>query len=48
MDKLVLSADTVSGSLPISQGELGAWKGFRALKLRSPVPEDVIREIAEI
>jgi Type III flagellar switch regulator (C-ring) FliN C-term len=48
MDKLVLNAGTVSGSLPISQGELGAWKGFRALKLRLPVPEDVIREIAEI
>ena len=48
MDKLVLSADTVSGSLPISQGELGAWKGFRALKLRLPVAENVIREIAEI
>lgn len=48
MDRLHLSAGTVSGSLPISQGELGAWKGFRALKLRTPVPEDVIREIAEI
>ena len=48
MDKLDLSAGTVSGSLPISQGELGAWKGQRALKLKAPVPEDVIREIAEI
>ena len=48
MDRLMLSADTVSGSLPISHGELGTWKGFRALKLRSPVPEHVIREIMEI
>lgn len=48
MDKLVLSAGTVSGSLPISRGELGAWKGFRALKLSAPVPEHVIKEIADI
>ncbi|KCZ51040.1 hypothetical protein HY29_06720 [Hyphomonas beringensis] len=48
MNKLDLCAETVNGSLPISQGELGAWKGQRALKLHAPVPEDVIKEIAEI
>lgn len=48
MDKLDLSAGTMNGSLPISQGELGAWKGQRALKLKAPVPEHIIREIAEI
>ncbi|KCZ52203.1 hypothetical protein HY3_09435 [Hyphomonas pacifica] len=48
MNKLDLCAETVNGSLPISQGELGAWQGLRALKLHAPVPEDIIKEIAEI
>lgn len=46
--RMTLCAETINGSFPISHGELGVWKGFRALKLDAPVPESVIREIAEI
>lgn len=45
---LSLCAETMHGSVAISQAELGTWKGKRALKLTSPVLESFAQEIAEI
>ncbi len=45
---LSLCAETMHGSVVISQGELGTWKGKRALKLQAPLLESFVQEIAEI
>ncbi|MEM5518856.1 FliM/FliN family flagellar motor C-terminal domain-containing protein [Henriciella sp. AS95] len=45
---LSLCAETMHGSVAISQAELGTWKGKRALKLTSPILESFAQEIAEI
>ncbi|MGB3625691.1 MAG: FliM/FliN family flagellar motor switch protein [Henriciella sp.] len=45
---LSVCAETMHGSLAISQAELGTWKGKRALKLTSPILESYAQEIAEI
>lgn len=45
---LSLCAETMHGPVAISQGELGAWKGKRALKLKAPLLESFVQEIAEI
>lgn len=46
--RLTLCAETMSGRAAIGEGEMGNWKGHRALKLNGPVIESFIREIAEI
>ncbi|WP_233355768.1 FliM/FliN family flagellar motor switch protein [Henriciella litoralis] len=45
---LSLCADTMNGSVPICSGELGTWKGQRALKLKSSLLESFVQEISEI
>lgn len=44
--KLSLHARTMTGSVEISQAELGNWKGQRAIKLTAPVLESFIEEIS--
>ena len=46
--RLTLCAETMNGRAAIGEGEMGNWKGHRALKLNGPVIESFIREIAEI
>lgn len=46
--QLMLCAETMNGQAVIAQGEMGNWKGQRALKLNGPVIESYIREIADI
>ncbi|WP_084395900.1 FliM/FliN family flagellar motor switch protein [Henriciella aquimarina] len=46
--QLSLYAETMNGNVAISQGELGVWKGHRALKLQTPVLESFVKEIAGI
>ncbi|WP_300380623.1 FliM/FliN family flagellar motor switch protein [Henriciella sp.] len=46
--QLALCAETMNGSVAISQGEMGNWKGQRALKLNAPVIDSFVREIAGI
>lgn len=45
--QLRLCAETMTGQAEIAIGEMGNWKGQRALKLRSPVDEGFLRELAE-
>lgn len=44
--KLALHARTMTGSVEISQAELGNWKGQRAIKLTTPILENFIEEIS--
>lgn len=44
--KLSLHARTMTGSVEISQAELGNWKGQRAIKLTAPVLESFLEEIS--
>lgn len=46
--RLSLYAETMNGNVAISQGELGVWKGHRALKLSEPLLDSFIKEIAGI
>lgn len=46
--QLSLYAETMDGSVAISRGELGVWKGQRALKLQEPLLERFVKEIALI
>ena len=46
--QLSLYAETMNGNVAISQGELGVWKGHRALKLSEPLLDSFIKEIAGI
>ena len=45
--KLTLCAETMTGQGAIATGEMGNWKGHRALKLDGPVVESFLRELAE-
>lgn len=46
--QLTLCAETMNGNVAISHGEMGNWKGQRALKLNAPVIDSFVREIANI
>lgn len=45
--RLTLCAETMTGQAEIATGEMGNWKGQRALKLGGPVNEGFLRELAE-
>lgn len=45
---LNLIAKTIRGDENIAQGELGAWKNFRALKLSTPVSDGFLRNMVEL
>lgn len=45
---LSVCAETMRGSVAISQAELGTWKGKRALKFTAPILESYAQEIAQI
>lgn len=44
--KLKVAAKTIDGAVDIAAGELGVWKHQRAVKLKSEIDPDFIREVA--
>ncbi len=45
--QLTLCAETMTGQGAIATGEMGNWKGQRALKLNGPVVDSFLRELVE-
>ena len=45
---LALSAETSDGAMDIARGELGVWKGRRAVKLNSSIEQGFAKEIEEL
>lgn len=43
--KLTITANTVDGPVDIAQGELGAWKHRRAVRLKTPVDPAFLQEV---
>ena len=49
MSELTLCAETMDGGMiELGEGELGVWRHLRAIKLTSPIDEEISRELAEL